>query len=243
MYVKIVNEELWTKVNHAKTLLFSYFNLILATYCVIGGWDKGIRSKAFLSWMESRSSFLVRPADCLNFVKFCLRFQTQSELVSCFCCVADWNVDLPFTRLDHRSEELSTSHWYLWSKTLSCLPDLSRTRMTMSSCVSETWVTSAQGRLIGSALRARIIGTLIKTSGIIFTIRFVTQWLLLNILLNFLCSAQQYTSSSLLWTDYCRINVDERVVICLKAYSSFTKVSLLFVLMYVITFIMNFRFV
>ena len=44
---------------------------------------------------------------CLNFVKFCLRFQTQSELVSCFCCVADWNVDLPFTRLDHRSEELS----------------------------------------------------------------------------------------------------------------------------------------
>ena len=122
-------------------------------------------------------------------------------------------------------------------------PDLSRTRMTMSSCVSETWVTSAQGRLIGSASRARIIGTLIKTSGNIFTIRFVTQWLLLNILLNFLCSAQQYTSSSLLWIDYCRINVDERVVICLKAYSSFTKVSLLFVLMYVITFIMNFRFV
>ena len=66
------------------------------------------------------------------------------------------------------------------------------------------------------ALRERIIGTLIKTSGIIFTIRFVTQWLLLNILLNFLYSAQQYTHSSLLWTAYCRINVNKRVVICVS---------------------------
>ena len=149
-----------------------------------------------------------------TFVKFCLKFQTKSELVFCFCCVADCNV--PAIN-QTRPEMWGALSWSLIFVTRDPILVFLTYQEPGWQCplVFQSLECLTQGRLIGSVSAGEGSSDTAKSGDVIFNFRFVTQWLLyLNILYVFLCSAQLFTQDSL-WGKTTAVNVDERVAFCM----------------------------
>ena len=93
-------------------------------------------TKALLSCLvnESRSSFLLLPADCTHIML--PRIPNQTELNLDSVVPSKWAA-ITQLELDGRSEELLQTIDICDPRPYPCLPDQSRTQMTISSCLSE----------------------------------------------------------------------------------------------------------
>ena len=124
------------------------------------------------------------------------------------CFPADCSVCLPFTRLEHRSEELSLVIDICDPRTYPVLLTNQEPRWRYHldfQCLvlRDAW--------LAQHLREKDHQDTAKFGDIIFNFRFVIKWLLNNLFI-FLCSGQ--LTRSLCGLNYCSTKVDGRVAIC-----------------------------